>query len=109
MTCAWVEELAEEIADRVAAKLSQADRGSLAPGLRDRILTSGCLTEREAAKRLRVSVQLLRKWRAKKGGPRYLKLGGKCIRYTAEDIEGYIQSQRQEGAEMPGGTVTPIQ
>ena len=51
------------------------------------------LNEREAAKLLQVSVQLLRKWRARGKDPRYIKLG-RCVRYSAEEIERYILTQR---------------
>jgi hypothetical protein len=49
--------------------------------------------ERETAKVLRISVQLLRKWRANGKGPEHIKLG-KCVRYSIGDIERYISSQR---------------
>jgi len=51
------------------------------------------LNERETAKKLRISVQLLRKWRANGTGPEHIKLG-KCVRYSESDIERYIASQR---------------
>jgi len=44
------------------------------------------LNEREAARLLRISVQLLRKWRANGGGPGHIKLE-KCVRYSLADIE----------------------
>ena len=65
------------------------------------------LNEREAAKVLRISVQLLRKWRANGAGPQLIKLG-KCVRYSSDDIEQYISSQRS--ATVPGaGHVTKVQ
>jgi hypothetical protein len=51
------------------------------------------LKEHEVAKLFRVSVQLLRKWRANGDGPEHVKLG-KCVRYHPDDIERYISSQR---------------
>ena len=51
------------------------------------------LKEQEAAKLLRISVQLLRKWRAQGEGPKHIKLG-KCVRYSLDDIERYIASLR---------------
>lgn len=51
------------------------------------------LNERETAKVLRISVQLLRKWRANGTGPEYIKLG-KCVRYSMSDIELYVTSRR---------------
>jgi hypothetical protein len=49
------------------------------------------LNEYETAKLLRVSVQLLRKWRANRKGPEHLKLG-KCVRYSFADVESFIAS-----------------
>ena len=67
------------------------------------------LTEREAAKLLRVSVQLLRKWRATGIGPKYIKLG-KCVRYSLADIELYIASRRSSPIGVrPGQTCNPVQ
>lgn len=51
------------------------------------------MNEREAAKALQVSVQLLRKWRANGAGPKYIKLG-KCVRYAISDIEEFIAMRR---------------
>jgi hypothetical protein len=56
------------------------------------------LNEHEAAKLLRVSVQLLRKWRAIGSGPKHIKLG-KCVRYSIGDVEGFIASKRHRGDE----------
>ena len=44
------------------------------------------LNEREAGKLLRISMQLLRKWRGSGTGPAYIKLG-KCIRYSVDDLK----------------------
>ena len=54
------------------------------------------LNESEAAKLLRVSVQLLRKWRAHGDGPEHIKLG-KCVRYCRIDVDGYISSLKRGG------------
>jgi hypothetical protein len=56
------------------------------------------LNEHEAAKLLRVSVQLLRKWRASGSGPEHIKLG-KCVRYSVRDVEGFIASKRHRADE----------
>lgn len=51
------------------------------------------LTEKEIAKILKVSVQLLRKMRANGTGPEHIKVG-KCVRYPSDDVERYISSLR---------------
>jgi predicted DNA-binding transcriptional regulator AlpA len=57
------------------------------------------LNERETAKLLRVSVQLLRKWRAKGMGPEYSKLGGKLVRYDPGALIQWIAHERSTGPE----------
>ena len=49
------------------------------------------LNERETAKLLKMSIQGLRNWRCNGKGPRYLRVGGKMIRYSMEDLEKFIQ------------------
>jgi hypothetical protein len=68
------------------------------------------LNERETARLLRISVQLLRKWRANGSGPEYIKLG-KCVRYSTRDIERYVLSQRSAASAMPAShaQVRPVQ
>jgi hypothetical protein len=58
------------------------------------------LNEREAAKLLRISVQLLRKWRANGTGPEHIKLG---VRYSTCDIERYISAQRSGAVSVRAG------
>ena len=53
------------------------------------------LNEHEAAALLRVSVQLLRKWRATGAGPGHIKLG-KCVRYAVNDVQGFIESLKSD-------------
>ena len=56
------------------------------------------LTESEAARQLRVSVTGLRKWRRDGTGPRYVRLGGRLIRYRVPDIENWLESNAVEFA-----------
>jgi predicted site-specific integrase-resolvase len=49
------------------------------------------LTERETAELLRISVQLLRKWRASGTGLKHKKLG-KCVRYSLDEVKRYLSS-----------------
>jgi helix-turn-helix protein len=61
----------------------------------------GILTEREAAAMIAdLKPQTLAKWRQRKLGPAYLKLGGK-IRYKVTDIEQWIERNRVDPAELP--------
>lgn len=50
--------------------------------------------EREAAAYLRVSVSGMRKWRARRVGPKYARLG-KIIRYRRSDLDAWVESHSQ--------------
>lgn len=49
------------------------------------------LNETEVAKKLRVSLACLRRWRLEKRGPRFVKIG-QLVRYRPEELELWIQS-----------------
>jgi hypothetical protein len=51
--------------------------------------TDVLLNEQQAAQRLNVAVKTLQKWRVVGGGPRFVKLG-RCVRYSASDLEDFI-------------------
>ena len=52
---------------------------------------SELLNETEVAKRLRVSLACLRRWRLEKRGPMFLKIGP-LVRYQQEDLDAWLQS-----------------
>src|SRR5688500_7194319 len=54
-------------------------------------VTSGLLTELDAALALRLSVKTLRTWRQKRRGPRFHRLG-RAVRYRPSDIAQFIAS-----------------
>ncbi len=60
-------------------------------------------TETEAAKRLKVSVALMRKWRSLSEGPEYLKLGPRLVRYSPQGIDSFIASRRVSTGSSDGG------
>jgi len=66
--------------------------------------------ERDAARMLSVSVQLLRKWRATGDGPCCIRLG-RCVRYAVSDLQRFIDSRRPNCAraaeDPPGATRSP--
>jgi hypothetical protein len=51
------------------------------------------LTEIEVAAVLRVSVFVLREWRRRNIGPRYLKINGRAVRYRLSDLTTYQDLQ----------------
>jgi len=50
-----------------------------------------CVSERQAAAVLGVSVALLRKWRRTGGGPPYLRIG-KLVRYRLSALRNFMDS-----------------
>jgi hypothetical protein len=49
-------------------------------------------TEKEEAKRLKVSVRTLQSWRYKGGGPPYLQLGS-AVRYDPVRVDAWLDQQ----------------
>ena len=52
---------------------------------------SELLNETEVAKKLRVSLACLRRWRLEKRGPMFVKIG-QLVRYRPEELELWLQS-----------------
>lgn len=50
------------------------------------------LTEKQVARLLRVSLASVRRWRQRKTGPTYIKVGA-CVRYRREDVETWLRSR----------------
>jgi len=48
------------------------------------------LTEQETAAYLKLQINTLRKWRREGGGPRYIRCGGRLIRYIKADIDDWL-------------------
>ena len=56
------------------------------------------LDEAALASRLKVSKSLIRKWRRLGTGPKWLKLGGKTVRYAASDLSEWLRSCETKAA-----------
>ena len=52
------------------------------------------LTPKEAADYLDVEIHLLNKWRYKKVGPEYIRIGGHAPRYKQAVLDEYIEHRR---------------
>lgn len=50
------------------------------------------LSQRELAKRWRLSPRTLERWRFRGTGPRFLKLGGRCV-YRLQEVEAFESAQ----------------
>jgi predicted DNA-binding transcriptional regulator AlpA len=55
------------------------------------------LNENQVAQRLCVSIATIRRWRARKTGPRFRKIGGASVRYSREDLKRWIDAQPSGG------------
>ena len=59
------------------------------------------LTETDAAKLLSISPRTLRNWRVLGGGPHYVKVSGRCVRYCYADLTTFIKQRRQSSTSTP--------
>ncbi len=53
------------------------------------------LTETEAAKLLGFSSRTLQSWRGSGGGPPFIKISDRCVRYTEDDLSRWIAERRR--------------
>lgn len=60
-----------------------------------------------AAITLNVSPALLKKWRGKGEGPRFLVLGERLVRYSAEDLQAYLETLKRKSC-TAGDIATPL-
>jgi predicted DNA-binding transcriptional regulator AlpA len=66
------------------------------PGTPAAKLTAGyLLTDVELAALYGVSLQTVRNWRWTGEGPRWVRVGARCIRYRAADVQAFIEGQGQ--------------
>ena len=55
------------------------------------------LNENQVAQRLGVSIATVRRWRAKRTGPAFRKIGGTSVRYSADELKLWVQTQPTGG------------
>ena len=68
------------------------------------------LNERAVSKTLGVSLGTLRRWRLRREGPRYVKLGagrGGAVRYPATALEAWLASRPAGGHDQAEGAKRP--
>ncbi len=63
------------------------------------------LRQREAADILNVSPRTLEAWRWRGGGPQYLQLSIRCIRYRRSDLEAWERDRERQNTSDPGERV----
>ena len=54
-------------------------------------MSNDLLNETEVAKKLRVSLACLRRWRLEKRGPPFIKIG-QLVRYQPEELDTWLRS-----------------
>ena len=60
------------------------------------------LTETEVAKRLGVTKRCLQTWRYRGGGPRFVKISDRCIRYRPDDVGEFVETRLRVSTSDPG-------
>ena len=65
------------------------------------------ITERDAAKLLSISERTLRNWRTRGGGPRFVRVSARCIRYRILDIETWATDRTRRSTSDLG--ISPIE
>jgi predicted DNA-binding transcriptional regulator AlpA len=64
----------------------------------DKLAAGFLLSDIEVAALLGVSVDTVRNWRWRGGGPRFVKLGARAVRYRPEDVRAFINGGSKEAA-----------
>ena len=57
-------------------------------------LSGEIYTEAETAGYLKLKIYTLRKWRREGGGPRFIRCGGRLIRYIKTDIDAWLDDNK---------------
>ena len=65
------------------------------------------ITEVDVAKKLRVSLACLRRWRFERKGPQFLKIGS-LVRYRTVDIQSWLKSLPVGGSTQPSAETSII-
>lgn len=60
------------------------------------------LTEKQAARFLGFSARTLQSWRSRGGGPRYVSVSPRCVRYRPEDLRRWIEERVRTSTSDPG-------
>ena len=82
--------------------MSEASNGGQQMGLALSALIpihpSALATEAQAAELLNVSVRTLQAWRQRGGGPAFIRLANRLVRYEVREIEEFIKGRRVAAA-----------
>ena len=56
-------------------------------------MTEHLLTQEEAAQLLSVKSRTLEGWRMRGGGPKFVRLSARCVRYRPSDLQAWVQER----------------
>jgi len=59
------------------------------------------LTEKQAAAKLNLSPKGLQAWRLRGGGPDYIRISCRCIRYAESTLDNWMQARRVSSTSEP--------
>ena len=62
----------------------------------------GLIGEEAAAKFLSLTIRTLQGWRYKGGGPRYIRVSARCIRYRRSDLRTWAEARLRSSTSDPG-------
>ena len=60
------------------------------------------MNEKEAAELLGFAVRTLQTWRSRGGGPPFIRVSSRCVRYRREDLLAWIAERRRLSTSDPG-------
>ena len=60
------------------------------------------ISEKQAAKYLSLSPRTLRNWRVRGGGPPFVRISARCIRYRPEDLEAWADGKLRKSTSDMG-------
>lgn len=61
------------------------------------VVVTDLLTTEEAADVLGVSPRTMEGWRVKDQGPKFLRIGGRLVRYRREDLAAWLKKEAKRG------------
>ena len=62
------------------------------------------LTPKQVARQLGVTRTTLESWRLRGGGPKFVRVSKRCIRYRRQDLQVWIEERIRTSTSDPGGS-----
>ena len=59
------------------------------------------LNERQAAQKIGVTASAMQAWRLRGGGPPFVKISCRCIRYAESELDAWMQARRVSSTSEP--------